>query len=174
MESDLKKPLISKFIFNDKIHRVEYEGLHTIYFECGIFGHTQEHCPTLKSNKASDEQTCNSKNAKSKADVVTPPIGNPMEESSRPEIESKYGKRMLGPTAPKHGQKITPTNNVCNSKQPGKGEGKFTNGGTNKVINGSRYDILSHMENGHNHGMAPNMASPNKEKAVKIFRQEKF
>lgn len=46
VELDLNKPLISKFFFDDKVHRVEYEGLHIICFECGIFGHKKEHCPS--------------------------------------------------------------------------------------------------------------------------------
>lgn len=42
VELDLKKLLISKFIFDDKVHRVEYEALHIICFECGVFGHKKK------------------------------------------------------------------------------------------------------------------------------------
>lgn len=45
IELYLKKSLIFEFIFDDKVHKVEYEGSHIICFECGIFSHKQESYP---------------------------------------------------------------------------------------------------------------------------------
>jgi hypothetical protein len=38
------KPLLAKFRIGRRIHRIEYEGLHTICFSCGKYGHRMEEC----------------------------------------------------------------------------------------------------------------------------------
>ncbi|XP_052289938.1 uncharacterized protein LOC127899844 [Citrus sinensis] len=45
VEIDLNKPLISQFNFEDRIQRVEYEYLPTIFFVCGKIGHYKDACP---------------------------------------------------------------------------------------------------------------------------------
>ncbi|KAI9096289.1 hypothetical protein K1719_026008 [Acacia pycnantha] len=45
---DLMKPLISKIQVDDDIIFVEYEGLPTICFHCGRYGHLQVSCPEIK------------------------------------------------------------------------------------------------------------------------------
>ncbi|KAJ4833381.1 hypothetical protein Tsubulata_032955 [Turnera subulata] len=45
VEVDLTKPLKSKFKIRRKVHRLVYEGLHNICFECGKFGHMRDRCP---------------------------------------------------------------------------------------------------------------------------------
>lgn len=54
-------------MYDDRIHRVEYEGLHTICFDYGIFGHKQEHCPN-KNNPVHVEEP-----AKVNSDEVSDP-----------------------------------------------------------------------------------------------------
>ncbi|KAK9203874.1 hypothetical protein WN943_014131 [Citrus x changshan-huyou] len=44
VEIYLNKPLVSQFQLNGKIQRIEYEGLPTICFECGKYGHTTDTC----------------------------------------------------------------------------------------------------------------------------------
>ncbi|KAJ4851652.1 hypothetical protein Tsubulata_014474 [Turnera subulata] len=44
IEVDLTKPLVSKFRLCRKIWRVVYEGLSTVYFMCGHYGHTLDNC----------------------------------------------------------------------------------------------------------------------------------
>ncbi|KAH9673090.1 reverse transcriptase domain-containing protein [Citrus sinensis] len=44
VEICLNKPLVSQFQLNGKIQRIEYEGLPTICFECGKYGHTTDTC----------------------------------------------------------------------------------------------------------------------------------
>lgn len=56
VELDLKKPLISKFGYDDTIHRVEYEVLHTICFECGVFKHKKGQCPTIVKSATTTEE----------------------------------------------------------------------------------------------------------------------
>ena len=37
---DIKKPPIPQFQIGNKIIKVEYEGIHLIYFNCGTYGHS--------------------------------------------------------------------------------------------------------------------------------------
>ncbi|CAN1120271.1 hypothetical protein LINPERHAP2_LOCUS111 [Linum perenne] len=39
VEVDLSKPLLSKYRMRRRVRRIEYEGLHTICFTCGCYGH---------------------------------------------------------------------------------------------------------------------------------------
>ncbi|XVE77750.1 hypothetical protein DITRI_Ditri13aG0087600 [Diplodiscus trichospermus] len=50
MEVDLEKPLLSKFRFRRKVHRIEYEALHLVCFHCGRYGHQKEESPTMKES----------------------------------------------------------------------------------------------------------------------------
>ena len=47
IEVDLSKQLLSKFRLRNKIHRIEYEGIYLVCFECGRFGHRVGKCPSL-------------------------------------------------------------------------------------------------------------------------------
>lgn len=42
VEIDLSKPLPAKFRLRRRIYKIEYEGLHNICFECGVYGHGKE------------------------------------------------------------------------------------------------------------------------------------
>ncbi|XVF44396.1 hypothetical protein PTKIN_Ptkin02bG0116500 [Pterospermum kingtungense] len=44
MDVDLSKALLSKFRLRRIIHRIEYEALHMICFQCGKYGHQKEDC----------------------------------------------------------------------------------------------------------------------------------
>lgn len=46
MEIDLTKPLVACFCLDDKWYFMEYEGIHTICFSGGMYGHRSEVCPT--------------------------------------------------------------------------------------------------------------------------------
>ena len=48
VEIDLSKPLTSKYMVNEKVHCIEYEGIHLICFNCGRFGHEHAECPEKK------------------------------------------------------------------------------------------------------------------------------
>ncbi|KAL4367186.1 hypothetical protein GQ457_05G026000 [Hibiscus cannabinus] len=52
---DLNKPLLFFIRIDGRIQKLEYEGLHHICFECGVFGHSKEVCLSLqKYDEASD------------------------------------------------------------------------------------------------------------------------
>lgn len=50
IEVDLEKPLISKYELKCKIKRVEYEGIHLIYFACDTYNHEKEDCSIMQQS----------------------------------------------------------------------------------------------------------------------------
>ena len=49
----LNKPLVSQFLLDGKIQKIEYESLPTICFECGKYGHVLSKCP--EKHKTTDQ-----------------------------------------------------------------------------------------------------------------------
>lgn len=47
VEIDVTKPLLAKFKLRKRVIRIEYEGIHLIFFECGVYGNHKDECPTL-------------------------------------------------------------------------------------------------------------------------------
>ncbi|CAN1128651.1 hypothetical protein LINPERHAP2_LOCUS4762 [Linum perenne] len=45
VEVDLSKPLLGKYIVEDRVFYVEYESLDNICFTCEIYGHKLDTCP---------------------------------------------------------------------------------------------------------------------------------
>lgn len=45
---NLKKPLVSEFELDGKVHTVEYKGMRDICFTCGEDGHSKDKCPSCK------------------------------------------------------------------------------------------------------------------------------
>ncbi|KAL4303593.1 hypothetical protein GQ457_10G006750 [Hibiscus cannabinus] len=46
---DLHKPLLSCIRVDGRIQKLEYEGLHHICYECGVYGHSKESCDTHRT-----------------------------------------------------------------------------------------------------------------------------
>lgn len=46
VEIDITKPLISKFKLRRRVRKIEYEGMHLVCYNCGIY-HTRESCISL-------------------------------------------------------------------------------------------------------------------------------
>ncbi|XVF49526.1 hypothetical protein PTKIN_Ptkin04bG0019700 [Pterospermum kingtungense] len=44
VELDITKPLLAKFKLRRRTWRIEYEGIHFICFQCGVYGHRKELC----------------------------------------------------------------------------------------------------------------------------------
>ncbi|KAF7844623.1 uncharacterized protein G2W53_001528 [Senna tora] len=56
VELDLSKPLLSQYCVHGRLRKIEYEGLHLICFECGVYGHDLEHCPVRKARLEKEKQ----------------------------------------------------------------------------------------------------------------------
>ncbi|CAN1144624.1 hypothetical protein LINPERHAP2_LOCUS14201, partial [Linum perenne] len=63
VEVDLKKPLLGKYILEDRILEIEYEIMENLCFDCGYYGHKRDARPTKypkQSEEAPMEQLINS------------------------------------------------------------------------------------------------------------------
>lgn len=65
VEIDVSKPLLPLFILKGREYRVEYEGLHTLCFNCGWFGHVISECP----DKMEEEQGLSEEDNQRKEDA---------------------------------------------------------------------------------------------------------
>ncbi|CAN1147044.1 Uncharacterized protein At4g02000 [Linum perenne] len=82
IEVDLNKPLVSKYLLNRRVRRVEYEGLHEICFHCGRYGHERGSCPLTR--EAADPSMGET--------LFSNPIFH--EDNVRPELEGDFGPWM--------------------------------------------------------------------------------
>ncbi|CAN1138900.1 hypothetical protein LINPERHAP2_LOCUS10946 [Linum perenne] len=89
IEVDISRKLRSKYRLWRRVRRVEYEGLHVICFECGVYGHNKEECPSVSQE-----------NVESAPQAEGAVFNNPMFQPGsldfpRPELEEDYGAWML-------------------------------------------------------------------------------
>ena len=54
----LNKPLVSQFLLDGKVHKVEYKCLPHICFTCGKYGHTSELCPDRATEDLDRDISC--------------------------------------------------------------------------------------------------------------------
>lgn len=55
----LDKPLVSQFLLDGRIQKVEYESLPNICFTCGKYGHNKDLCPNSNNDGGNmDDLTC--------------------------------------------------------------------------------------------------------------------
>lgn len=57
VDVELNKPLVSQFLLDGKLQRIEYESLPSICFECGKYGHILSECPDKKNAAIQPENT---------------------------------------------------------------------------------------------------------------------
>ncbi|CAN1846266.1 hypothetical protein LINPERHAP1_LOCUS38153 [Linum perenne] len=62
VEIDLTKPLLGKYMIEDRVFKIEYESLENVCFDCGGYGHKKETCTELLQKQPSQET------------VVEPPV----------------------------------------------------------------------------------------------------
>ncbi|CAN1147346.1 hypothetical protein LINPERHAP2_LOCUS15828 [Linum perenne] len=53
VEIDLSKPLLGKYVIEDRVLRVEYESLENLCYFCGVYGHKIYCCPSLAEDGTS-------------------------------------------------------------------------------------------------------------------------
>lgn len=90
VEVALTKPLISQFFLDGKVQKVEYEGLPTICFGCGKYGHNHEACPNHAAGSVSGVK---------RVDINQVNIDLPVPEGSGEAAQHipKFGPRILFP-----------------------------------------------------------------------------
>ncbi|CAN1154165.1 hypothetical protein LINPERHAP2_LOCUS19853 [Linum perenne] len=99
VEVDLSKPLLSKYRLRRRVRRIEYEGLHTIFYSCGCFGHVQDTC----QKKDVDEPV------EALGEMIVNPIfQNKSFEDLRPEVEEDFGPWMKVSRAGRRGKRDAP------------------------------------------------------------------
>lgn len=148
IELDLTKPLISKFGFDDRIHHMEYEGLHVICFECDKFSIVVESI-AHESEHPKHTETAESSCTSNDMDVPNEPV--------KPELENKFGSWMLAKAAPRLHQK----NFSAASTRPQEAPilKKPVNQGPSKEKFGSKFDVITNMENISSAGTVGNKGS---------------
>ncbi|CAN1149173.1 hypothetical protein LINPERHAP2_LOCUS16875 [Linum perenne] len=57
VEVDLSKPLLSKYRLRRRVRRIKHEGLHTICFNCGCYGHKDDTCKKIPEAVSIENQT---------------------------------------------------------------------------------------------------------------------
>ncbi|KAI9074584.1 hypothetical protein K1719_043425 [Acacia pycnantha] len=113
---DLTKPLVSKIMVDGELIFVEYEGLPSICYDCGMYGHLQASCPA-KTTLISGGKPDSSANGVTNAPIPVQPeretsdFGAWMQVQRRRRTYDRGGK----------------TNSASGDK---------------KVVNGSRYEVL--------------------------------
>ncbi|CAN1126723.1 hypothetical protein LINPERHAP2_LOCUS3596 [Linum perenne] len=82
VEVDLSKPLLSKYRLRRRVRRIEYEGLHTICYSCGCYGHAQDLC-----QKKEEEAV----EAAPEVMTTNPIFQKEFVDGIRPEVEEDFG-----------------------------------------------------------------------------------
>ncbi|CAN1128399.1 hypothetical protein LINPERHAP2_LOCUS4602 [Linum perenne] len=62
IEVDITKPLIGKYLIDDKVLKIEYESLENMCFDCGFYGQKKETCSLnveAQAKKPMETQTSN-------------------------------------------------------------------------------------------------------------------
>lgn len=145
VEVDITKPLLSKFTLSDEVIPIEYEGLHLVCFDCGVYGHKKGQCgvdnPTkdLTENPTRMDRTQEENNAQTEARSVPPQPRAPAQS-----YKENYGAWMLVMRKEKRGRSGGAGNyspsNVGNRRPPANSQGHQAS------QFGSRYAILGGVE----------------------------
>ena len=104
VEINLLKPLVSHFMIDGRVQRVEYEDLSLIYFHCGKCGHTSEFCKEREHVQTMSVEDANRDQGNMSMSLEK---RNGMEKEGKNELEANNGKLNLGPWMymPKHGRR---------------------------------------------------------------------
>lgn len=84
VEVDLRKPLCAGYWLRGRRRKLQYEGLHLLCFQCGVYGHQGLNCPTPQGN-----QNVNAERQSSSA-PPQPPLPSEAEETG-----NQYGPWMI-------------------------------------------------------------------------------
>ncbi|CAN1133109.1 hypothetical protein LINPERHAP2_LOCUS7459 [Linum perenne] len=103
VEVDLAKPLLSKYRLRCRVRRIEYEGLHIIYFNFGCYGHRDEAC---SQKKVDDPDVSMDPNDAQTSSFMNPIFQGLSDLETWPEVEEDFGPWMQ---VKKHKRKVKQT-----------------------------------------------------------------
>ncbi|CAN1134747.1 hypothetical protein LINPERHAP2_LOCUS8458 [Linum perenne] len=124
VEVDLSKPLLSKYRLRRRVRRIEYEGLHTICFNCGCYGHKDEFCKQAPEAESIVNQTTS---------FANPIFQEVAREDTRPEVDEDFGPWMQVKKSRR--KPISRTEAVPSGGRPAKDAGK-----------GNSFSVLADMD----------------------------
>lgn len=149
VEIDITKPLLSKYTLGEMKWSIEYEGIHLVYFNCGIYGHKQEQCDAGRELNERDEgmQEPEPMAAENNGNNLYTPALRKTRESKLLVGEEKYGTWMIVKRKPRR----PPRNPEVRSEQRPHSANMKPSGTTKtKVYNNqlfnSRYGSLDDLE----------------------------
>lgn len=100
VEVDLTKPLLARYKLRRRVYKIEYEGIHMVCFNCGVYGHNAEKC---KEKQTSEYQNGSNRDEPPEGgEEGNQSSGGRQQETEketliRPEICESFGPWMLAP-----------------------------------------------------------------------------
>ncbi|XP_038997982.1 uncharacterized protein LOC120123037 [Hibiscus syriacus] len=95
VEIDLNAPLLSKLRIGNKVYNIEYEGLHSICFKCGVVGHRATECLVNQkeshTKKEPNSEPHNQEQQQKQEDVKN----SKFHQKEKDETKDRYGPWML-------------------------------------------------------------------------------
>lgn len=120
VEVDLIKPLLAKYKLRRRVYKIEYEGIHMVCFNCGVYGHNAEKCKEKQSSESLNESSSTAAQPEDQA-AGSQDGGTWRQESEketwiRPEICDSYGPWMLAPSRSRRENRSQTGKNIVASK----------------------------------------------------------
>ncbi|XP_031096935.1 uncharacterized protein LOC116001187 [Ipomoea triloba] len=131
VEVDLNKPLVSEVLAMNSVQLVEYEGLHVVYFNCGVVGHREQSCPDNKPTQT-DTPNMDSNEAPTPEAEGNQNVASPSPTSPLWQVKPRYETWMLVT------KKLRPVSEGKNPRQPRKEA-------NSSVTSGNQFDALADM-----------------------------
>ncbi|KAJ9184836.1 hypothetical protein P3X46_004523 [Hevea brasiliensis] len=142
VEVDLSKTLLSKFKFQRRIRKIEYEGINLICFECGVYGHRRKDRPSCVP--PGDAPVCGGSLEQNHENTTTECAPSVPEVVIQPEVIDKFGPWMIAKrTSRRNSRKaVTKEDTAPKSKGVEKGHYMSKSGTGDQKATGSRFSAL--------------------------------
>lgn len=98
VEVDITKPLLAKFWLRRRVRRIEYEGMHLVYFKCGIYGHGSDACAKNEPEKMTGAEDTQDTGGEGSERTNGQNQGTRLSKESmesRPEVTESFGPWMI-------------------------------------------------------------------------------
>ncbi|KAH9743054.1 DUF4283 domain-containing protein [Citrus sinensis] len=130
----LAKPLVSQFVLDGKVQKVEYEGLPVICFTCGRYGHSSSSCKGSNSATNSGEGVQPQPNTQPQGNIVQPDAHGNIDSNAE-----SFGPWMI---ATRKGRKFNSGKDINNG---------LTKNRENTGAGGSRFQLLEQVTDDREH-----------------------